>query len=247
MYEQTGRYYALFGPSAVTTTAEEEFLRYWVSGRKCALDFGAGLCGPAIALARIGLEVVAFEPSRTLGMLALDRLAQARDGTKNVTLIEGDPANFAEPFTADLVLMRSVWMLLDDAERTTAMDALRRHCAPGARLIMDARTAALPWADHRGTDEERQIGHTVYRRSTRYARLPSSATQVHWTVDIERFGRHLDRVEERFTVRADSDDGLRTALAVAGFTIEQLYAGYDLDAPYAPDAEMIVVVAATQG
>ncbi|MGH8286731.1 MAG: class I SAM-dependent methyltransferase [Steroidobacteraceae bacterium] len=243
MYERTGRYYALFGPKAVTTDAEERFLRHWARGRERALDLGAGLCGPATMLARLGLDVLAFEPSPILGALALDRLGRVSDEGGNVTLVEGDTATFAEPFTADLLLMRSVWMLLDDAQRKLAIEALKRHCAPGARLIVDARTAALFWADKGGSDEERRIGHTLFRRSNRYARLADGSTQVHWIVEVERFCRRVDRVEESFTVRADSADDLSRDLSAEGFAIEQLYAAYDLDAPYAAGSEMIFAVA----
>jgi hypothetical protein len=244
MYEQTGRYYALFGPKAVVDEAETAFFRHWAQGRRRALDFGAGLCGPAMHLASLGLEVLAFEPSPLLSALALDRLSGAAPLDGSVTLVEGDSAPFSEPFAADLLLMRSVWMLLDNAQRRTALATLRRHAAPGAVLVIDARTAALSWADDPGPhDEEKRIGANRYRRSTRYGRRPDGATDVHWTVEVERFGRTIEQVEERFTVRADSADDLRRQLAAAGFRAERLYSGYDLSRAYAPGEAMIVCAA----
>jgi hypothetical protein len=138
MYEQTGRYYAFFGPHAAVTGEEKRFLDHCSAGCRRAVDFGAGLCGPASALAHLGLEVLAFEPSPILASLAMDRLNRGDEIERSITLIEGTPANFTEPFAADLILMRSVLMLLNDTERATALDAVARHGAAGARLIVDA-------------------------------------------------------------------------------------------------------------
>jgi len=106
------------------------------------------------------------------------------------------------------------------------------------------RTAALAWADDPGPHvEERRIGHNVYRRSTRYKRRQDGATEVHWTVTFERFGRKVEEADERFVVRADTDDQLRQQLATSGFRVERLYAGYDLARPYARGEAMIVAAA----
>jgi hypothetical protein len=243
MYEQSGRYYALFGPSATVTPEETRFLAHWAKGCHRALDFGGGLCGPASTLARLGLEVMAFEPSPILAALAMDRLNRGDDSERAITLVEGAPEEFAEPFAADLILMRSVLMLLDERQRAIALDAVARHAAPGARLIVDARTSALPWSRQPPLVEERHLGLTTYRRRTDYARLDDDATGVHWTIEAERFGRTHAVAEERFTVRADDVDGLRRLLSAHGFAVEQVHGGYDFDCPFGSDDAMIVVVA----
>ncbi len=247
MYEKTGRYYALFGPAAQTTPAEETFFRHYGEGRARALDLGAGLCGPAMLLARLGLDVLAVEPSPTLAALALDRLGRAAGDAPRVTLVEGDVSTLNEAFRADLVLLRSVWMLLDDEARYVALEAARRHCAPGALLIVDARTRALDWADHPGPQEQRDVGHTAYRRRTRYARRPDGGTEVHWVVEAERFGRIVEVAEESFLVRADTLAGLSEDLRRAGFVLERAFSSYDLQAPFAETAAMLVAVARAGG
>ena len=173
MYEQTGRYYALFGPKAVVDEAEMAFFRHWANGRRRALDFGAGLGGPALQLASLGLDVLAFEPSPVLAALALDRLGRADPSNGTVTLVEGASDAFDEPFAADLLLMRSVWMLLDDAQRATALRTLRRHSAPGAVLVIDARTETLRWADDPGPHvEDKRIGHNRSEEHTSELQSP---------------------------------------------------------------------------
>jgi hypothetical protein len=243
MYEKTGRYYALFGPTAQTTPAEEAFFRHYGEGRVRALDLGAGLCGPATLLANLGLDVLAVEPAPVLAALALDRLGRQSHDEQRITLVEGEVSLLNEAFRADLVLLRSVWMLLDDEARFVALQAARRHCAADALLIVDARTAALDWADHARPEETRAVGHTHYRRRTRYARLPDGDTEVHWVVEAERFGRLVEVVEETFVVRADTLAGLGDDLRGAGFILERAYGGYDLQAPFAAGSAMLVAVA----
>jgi SAM-dependent methyltransferase len=243
MYERTGRYYAFFGPSAQVSTEESRFLEHWTVGRRRALDIGAGLCGPATLLARLGLDVLAVEPSSELAALAMDRLNRGDDTERSITLIEGPVESVTEPFAADVILMRSVLMLLDDDQRHIALDAARRHAAPGARLICDVRTAALAWADEKEKLEERQLGHTCYRRSTRYSRDSSGSTRVEWLVEAQRFGRTREIARETFEVRADTEQGLRRLLQRYGFEVRQLYGAYDLERPFEAGNPQIVAVA----
>jgi len=243
MYEQTGRYYAFFGPHATITPDEERFLAYWAKGRQRALDFGAGLCAGALLLARLGLEVFAFEPSPLLAALAMDRLNRDNDLARSITLLEGRTELLDESFQADFILMRSVFMLLNSGEREAALEAVRRHSAPGARMVIDVRTSALPWADQGVLHEERHLGGTLYRRHTRYFRQVDGSTRVHWEVEGERAGRTFQIAEEDFTVQADTVDGLNNLLSAKDFEVEQIYGAYDINRGHAQGDAMLVAVA----
>jgi hypothetical protein len=243
VYEQTARYYAFFEPTAQVTPEEQRFFAHWTAGRRRALDLGAGLCGPATMLARLGLDVLAFEPSSELAALALDRLSRGDDVERSVTLVDGFTESLSEPFAADVILLRSVLMLLSGTERDTVLKAARRHAAPGARLICDVRTAALAWADEGSRMDQRAQGHTYFRRCTRYSRDPSGATRVEWSIQAERFGRTYELGSEIFTVGADTPDDLSRLLQAFGFEPKQLYSAYDLDRSYDERSAMIVAVA----
>jgi hypothetical protein len=243
MYKETGRYYAFFGPHAVVTSQEEQFFGHWTRGCRRVIDFGAGLCGPASTLAHLGLEVVAFEPSPILAALAMDRLNRGDARDRSITLIEGSPKTFEARFTADFILMRSVFMLLNSADRAVALQAAATHAAPGARLILDARTAALSWVAQGRLEEERRLGATIYLRRTHYTRGDQGATHVHWTIAAELFGRTSVLADEKFVVSADTVAGLRAMLAGAGFEVEEIYGAYDINRPYSDGEEMIVLVA----
>jgi SAM-dependent methyltransferase len=243
MYEQTGRYYAFFGPAAQVSAGEHRFFEHWTTGRRRAMDIGAGLCGPAALLARLGLDVLAVEPSPELAALAMDRLHRGDDTDRSITLIEGPVESVSEPFEADVILLRSVLMLLDDEQRHIALAAARRHAAPGALLICDVRTATLAWADEKEKLEERHLGHTCYRRSTRYSRDSAGSTRVEWLVEAQRFGQKREVAREKFEVRADTEQGLRRLLGCFGFEVRQLYGAYDLERHYEADNPLIVAVA----
>jgi SAM-dependent methyltransferase len=243
MYEQTGRYYAFFGPHATITPDEEKFLAYWSNGKRRALDFGAGLCGSALLLARFGLEVFAFEPSPLVAALAMDRLNREGDLARSITLLEGRTEALAESLDADFILMRSVFMLLNNDERGAALEAVCRHSAPGARMVIDVRTSTLPWAEQGTLHEERHLGQTLYRRHTRYTRQVDGSTRVHWEVEGERLGRTFHIGEEDFTVQADTVDGLRNLLSAKGFEVEQIYGAYDIGRAHAEGDAMLIAVA----
>jgi len=243
MYEQTGRYYAFFGPHATITQEEEKFLAHWSNGKHRALDFGAGLCGSALLLARLGLEVFAFEPSPVVAAIAMDRLNRENDLARSITLLEGPPQTLAESFEADFILIRSVFMLLNSSERRAALEAVCRHSAPGARMVIDARTSTLPWAEQGGLREERHLGRTLYRRHTKYTRQADGSTRVHWVVEGERFGRKFQIGEEDFTVQADTASGLKKQLCDNGFEVEQIFGAYDINRRHAEGDPMLVAVA----
>jgi len=191
----------------------------------------------------LGLEVFAFEPSPMLAALAMDRLNRDSDLARSITLLEGPTELLDESFEADFILMRSVLMLLSSDQRGAALDAVCRHSAPGARMVIDVRTSTLPWAEQAALHEERQLGRTSYRRDTQYARQAGGSTRVHWEVESERAGRVFHIAEEDFTVQADTVNGLKNLLSAKGFEVEQVYGAYDIDRPYVEGDSMLVAVA----
>jgi len=139
--------------------------------------------------------------------------------------------------------MRSVFMLLNGKERVAALEAVCGQSAPGARMVIDVRTSALPWAEQGTLHEERHLGRTLYRRNTRYTRQVDGSTRVHWEVAGERSGREFQIAQEDFTVQADTVSGLKDLLSAKGFEIEHTFGAYDIDRPYAQGDAMIVAVA----
>ena len=97
------------------------------------LDTGSGTGERAIALARSGFEVIAFEPGPEA--IASARLRAEADGV-SVRWMVGDPFNPDEwpQADADAVICPAWWTSSRDPQRT--LRRLRQHVAPGVRLIL---------------------------------------------------------------------------------------------------------------
>jgi protein-L-isoaspartate O-methyltransferase len=107
------------------------------------LDIGAGSGRDAAALARLGHQVIAVEPTAELRAegqrLHADLPIAWRDDHLPAlakTCAHGD--------RHDLILLTAVWMHLDAAERDTAMQALAALLADGGQVVMSLRHGPVP-------------------------------------------------------------------------------------------------------
>lgn len=110
----------------------------------CAvLDIGAGSGRDAAALARIGYGVTAVEPTAALRQEAqrihVDvPIAWVDDHLPALAQLQASAQRF------DLVLLTAVWMHLDRAERTPAMQAVTALLAPGGLVVISLRHGPVP-------------------------------------------------------------------------------------------------------
>ncbi|MBU8538364.1 class I SAM-dependent methyltransferase [Falsiroseomonas tokyonensis] len=107
------------------------------------LDIGAGTGRDAAALAEMGHQVLAVEPTAELraGGAALHpspRLAWQDDGLPELARV------VALGQCYDLVLLTAVWMHLAAADRGQAMPVLAGLLAPGGRLWLSLRHGPVP-------------------------------------------------------------------------------------------------------
>ena len=107
------------------------------------LDIGAGTGRDAAALAALGYQVVAVEPTDALregGRLlhALASIEWVDDGLPNLSQV----CSRAQVF--DVVMMTGVWMHLDRDERRRAMPNVASLMRPGGVLIMSLRHGPVP-------------------------------------------------------------------------------------------------------
>jgi protein-L-isoaspartate O-methyltransferase len=107
------------------------------------LDIGAGSGRDAAALARLGHQVTAVEPTAELRAegqrLHADLPIEWRDDHLPAlakTRAHGD--------RHDLILLTAVWMHLDATERDTAMQALAALLADGGQVVMSLRHGPVP-------------------------------------------------------------------------------------------------------
>ncbi|MDR7308230.1 class I SAM-dependent methyltransferase [Rhodoferax saidenbachensis] len=107
------------------------------------LDIGAGSGRDAAAMARLGHQVVAVEPTDELrnegqrlhGALPIDWVD---DHLPTLNLLR----QAKRPF--DLVLLSAVWMHLDLSEREAAMEAVAELVVNGGQVFMSLRHGPIP-------------------------------------------------------------------------------------------------------
>jgi SAM-dependent methyltransferase len=201
------------------------------------LDLGCGTGRLAIAMAKAGYRVTGVDPARA----SLDA-ARRKPGADALTWLDGS-AEVLPPAAFDAALMTShvAQFFVTGDEWAAALAGLHQALVPGARLIFDSRDpAARGWEKWNPAD------------SCRLVQLPDGTTVTAWTEVLSvrdgavSFSHHYgfadgDRRAATATLRFRGEDELRSSLAVAGFSVEQIYGGWNRDPIGHPDGEFLVV------
>jgi SAM-dependent methyltransferase len=217
------------------------------------LELAAGSGRIAIALARKGHHVTGLELAA--GMLARARARTARlppAVAGRLQWVQGDMARFTIPwaqFRLVFVAYNSFWLLTDLRAQRRCLDCVRRHLAPGGRLVLDVfppndddyqdergiiQLVAAPW---RGRHLVRVKDYTYNPRrqlaisDVRYYPAGPQAGQP---------GRLLATF--RYCLRLATPQEMQALLEQAGYRIEATYGTYRRD-PLAPDTPRAIFVA----
>lgn len=123
--------------------AHAPYLHLIPSSPSHVLDIGAGTGRDAAALAEMGHDVVAAEPTAEMRAHAMrlhpsPRIEWLDDSLPDLPMLSARGATF------DLVMMTAVWMHLDDDQRCRAMPNVARLVRPGGTLIMSLRYGPVP-------------------------------------------------------------------------------------------------------
>ena len=227
-------YDALFGWSR-----DDEFFMSVVHASSAArvLDLGCGTGRLALAMAAAGHEVTGVDPAR-----ASLEAARVKPGAERVTWIEGSSGDLPDA-AFDVAVMTShvAQFFVTDEQWAQALADLKRALVPGGRLTFDSRDPrARGWKQWNPADSRRQVS------------LPDGRN-VTATIDVDAVTDHV----VSFTIRYSFSDGqtlastgdlrfrteseLRSSLASAGFTIEEIYGGWNREPIGAGDGEFLVV------
>ncbi len=111
---------------------------YISTSSKKALDVGAGSGRDASALADMGINVVAVEPSKKMR-----DLASAYYTSKRISWIEDSLPHLAKlnhlSDEFDLILISAVWMHLSATEQNDSLVTLKRLLSPTGKIIITLR------------------------------------------------------------------------------------------------------------
>jgi ubiquinone/menaquinone biosynthesis C-methylase UbiE len=204
------------------------------------LDLGCGTGRLALALAAAGHQVTGVDPAR-----ASLEAARAKPGAARVTWIEGT-SEVLPSASFDTAVMTShvAQYFITDQQWAKALTDLKRALVPGGRLVFDTRDPRargweqwgeqysrrdLPLPDGRTvtiTPEVTSVSGGVVGSSARYAF--SDGSELVSTEDL----------------RFRTEDELRSSLAAARFTIQQIYGSWDRGPIGSPDGEFLIIARA---
>jgi SAM-dependent methyltransferase len=104
------------------------------------LELGCGTGRITMALAEAGKRIIGLDLSeRMLERAAKKRAALSTEARERVHLVQGDMAGFdlGEKFRLAIIPFRPLQHLLEVRQQMDCLECVRKHLAPGGRLILD--------------------------------------------------------------------------------------------------------------
>jgi SAM-dependent methyltransferase len=225
------------------------------------LELGCGTGRVLIPTARAGIAVVGLDASLAMLDICRRRLSQeAPEVRDRVELVHGDMRTFdlerRDSFPLVTLPFRPFQHLLTVDDQLACLAQVRRHLAPGGRLILDLFNPSLDALVRPTPTGELAEGDPFTvpdgRRVQRRYQIVSQdrAAQVN-QVELIYYVTHPDgraeRLVHRFGMRYLFRYEAEHLLARAGFEVERLYGGYDRSAFGATYPGELVFVARRTG
>ena len=234
-YDKSAHLYDLFD-----TRENIDFFYHFAAGVGEILDIGAGTGRIAIPLAEKGIRVTCVEPSPAMRDMFTDKLAERFELEKNILLVAGTAATFSlDRLYRAAFFSGSFDHLLDDRQRTEALENVARHLHPQATLVLDIglglmKDSPMSLADTAvsgGLELRRLVGSKV---------LPGKIVEV--TLIFETYSRELmiDYVEQKSLAGVVTRRHLHDLLARTGFHIKNEYSDYDFS-PYRHGDDLLII------
>ena len=214
------------------------------------LELGCGSGRTAIPLAEAGFELLGLDNSPAMLDRARDRL-EARSLSGSVELVQADMTDFNLGRMFSLITVPfNTWMHLDgQASQTAALGCIRRHLAPGGKLVIDVPApATIVEAKHdrtltlEGTFTDPVSGETLLQFSSTHLDRQQRVLHVTWIYDrIGEEGR-VKRTVVPMALYCLFPHQVETLLMDAGLRLFALWGDYSRS-PYSEASDNLIVVA----
>ncbi len=222
------------------------------------LELGCGTGRITMALAEAGKRVTGLDLSeRMLERAAKKRAALMVEARERVHLVQSDMARFdlGEKFRLIIIPFRPFQHLLEVREQVDCLECVRKHLAPGGRLILDVfQTDAERMHD---PVHMREVLVTEYKtvdgRQVRISERVAAFHRAEQRNDVEMIFsiRHKDGRQERLVfawpLRYFFRYEVEHLLVRCGFRVTALYGEFDRTAIRDDSPEMIFVGEIHQG
>jgi len=219
------------------------------------LELGCGTGRITMALAEAGKRITGLDLSERMLERAVRKRAALRvEARERVHLVQGDMARFdlGESFRLVIIPFRPFQHLLEVRQQVDCLNCVRKHLAPGGRLILDVfQTDAERMHDPM---HMREVLLTEYKTGdSRQVRISERVTAFHRAEqrnDVEMIFsiRHPDGRQERlvfaWTLRYFFRYEVAHLLARCGFQVAAEYGNFDRTTIRDDSPEMIFVAEA---
>jgi SAM-dependent methyltransferase len=222
------------------------------------LELGCGTGRITMALAQMGKRVTGLDLSeRMLERATRKRSMLYTEERERVHLVQGDMAQFdlGERFRLIIIPFRPFQHLLEVKQQMACLECVRRHLAPGGRLILDVfQTDAERMHDpvhmretlivEYKTDDGRQV--RITERVAAFHRA-QQINDVEMIFSIEHPGGKKERLVFAWPLRYFFRYEVEHLLARCGFKVKALYGNFDRTPLEDTSPEMIYVAEIRQG
>lgn len=219
------------------------------------LELGCGTGRITMALAEVGRRITGLDLSERMLERAVNKRAELPvDARARVQLVQGDMARFdlREKFRLVIIPFRPFQHLLEVQQQMDCLDCVRKHLAPGGRLILDVfQTDAERMHD---PVHLRETPITQYKTADgREVEIRERTTAFHRAeqrngVEMIFSVKHKDGRQERlvfaWTLRYFFRYEVEHLLGRCGFRVAALYGNFDRSALADASTEMIYVAEA---
>lgn len=161
------------------------------------LDVGAGTGRVALAVAELGARVWCLEPSATMRVALLTKLAARPDLWPRVTVLPGAAPRFELGRQFDYAVLAGMMQFVAAADRPLLFATLRRHLRPDGRLALDMvdTEPVLEWDEIEVNQVH--VGEWRYSLLVTARSVGPTSSRVTYCYRAERAGSQVDHVVER--------------------------------------------------
>ena len=201
-------------------------------GARSVLDIGCGTGVLGCRLARRGVTVIGLDPAHA----SLD-VARAKPGADRITWLLGD-ATMLPPVVVDAVTMTGnvAQIFVHDEEWVATLVGIRGALREGGHLVFETRDPSFRGWEEWTRDRSISVRKTIAGRVEHWVELTNVELPLVSFRHSFRFLDSGDIVTSESTLRFRDREEIATALAVTGFTVDEVR-----DAPDRPGREFVFI------
>jgi SAM-dependent methyltransferase len=217
------------------------------------LELGCGTGRILIPIARQGVRIAGLDGSSEMLARCRSKLRdESADVRERVVLHETDVRSFdlESQFALIIAPFRVMQHLVTIDEQLECLDCVRRHLAPGGRLVFDVfnplfhRMVSVDGSEHEDTPEQSVPDGRVFRRTSRITRVrwveQVNDVELVYYVGLAK-GVVPDRYVHGFPMRWYLRTELEHLLARAGFRVESIQGDFEGGELADGSPEMVVI------